>query len=501
MHVRMRTGFPLLALFVQLLIGCAPTKNDEVIEVTILQINDVYEIEPVAGGKLGGLARVAHLRKELLAKNPNTFTMLAGDFFSPSALGTAKVDGKALDGKQMVAVLNALPLDFATFGNHEFDLDKDAFFERMEEVEYTWVSCNVFDESSKPYQGVASSKILTIGGPGKTSFRLGITGITIASNDKAYVSYTNPMTSLKQEVATLTPQTDAIVAITHLDFVDDLQVAKDVPELSLIIGGHDHENMFFQRGENWTPIAKADANAKSVFVHQLRFHTKTKELTVSSELIPITIEIPSDPDTQKVVDEWVQKGFEGFRKDGFKPNEIVAEIDFDFDGLESSVRTQPTNLTRFIADAMMKTDNGNQMAMFNAGSIRIDDKITAGTVTQYDVLRVLPFPGKVVTVEIEGSLLTRALEQGSKSQLDGSYLQTTANVTSENNQWSLDGTPIDSSKTYRIAMNDFLAKGNEKPLSYLNINEPGSGIELVDTHQDVRQAVIESLKARYSADL
>jgi 5'-nucleotidase/UDP-sugar diphosphatase len=73
------------------------------IDFTLLQLNDVYEITPVANGTSGGLARVATLRQQLLAENPNTITILAGDFLSPSALGTARVDGEPLAGKQMVA--------------------------------------------------------------------------------------------------------------------------------------------------------------------------------------------------------------------------------------------------------------------------------------------------------------------------------------------------------------------------------------------------------------
>ena len=53
-----------------------------VVTATILQMNDVYEIMPLGGSGLGGLARVAALRKQLLAENPNTFTVLAGDVLS-----------------------------------------------------------------------------------------------------------------------------------------------------------------------------------------------------------------------------------------------------------------------------------------------------------------------------------------------------------------------------------------------------------------------------------
>ncbi|HEY9751830.1 MAG TPA: hypothetical protein V6C46_02680, partial [Coleofasciculaceae cyanobacterium] len=86
----------------------------EVVPITLLHLNDLYEITAVEGGKRGGLARVATLRKQLLAQNPRTITVLAGDLLSPSALGTAIVEGQRLAGQQMVAVMNAIGLDYAT---------------------------------------------------------------------------------------------------------------------------------------------------------------------------------------------------------------------------------------------------------------------------------------------------------------------------------------------------------------------------------------------------
>ena len=137
----------LLAALAALAAGCATGRpgvdGDAVVEVTLLQINDVYEITPVEGGRSGGLARVATLRRRLLAENPDTFTLLAGDFVSPSALGTAKVDGETLAGKQMVSVLNALGLDVATFGNHEFDVKEAQLRERLAESKFRWTSANV----------------------------------------------------------------------------------------------------------------------------------------------------------------------------------------------------------------------------------------------------------------------------------------------------------------------------------------------------------------------
>jgi 5'-nucleotidase len=279
-----------------------------------------------------------------------------------------------------------------------------------------------------------------------------------------------------------------------------MSIAKSVPELDLIIGGHDHENMLFRSGENYTPIAKADANAKTVFVHRLTYNPETQALDITSILFQINDSIKEDPQVKTVIDDWIEKGYQGFRNIGFKPSEAVATIDFDFDGLESSVRSRPTNLTRLIADAMVHDAGNVEFAFINGGSIRIDDKLTAGSVTQYDVLRVLPFPGKVLSVNIKGSLLLRALNQLRGTIGSGAFLQTTANLVYQNNQWTLNGESINEERIYRAAINDFVANGRQSPLTYLNINVPGSGIELRGTHSDTRHAVIRELKRQYPVD-
>ena len=81
-------------------------ESNENIVIKIIQINDVYEIDAVNNGKSGGLARVATIRDSIANQNPNTWFFLAGDFVNPSLLGTIKVDGERLQGKQMIEVLN-----------------------------------------------------------------------------------------------------------------------------------------------------------------------------------------------------------------------------------------------------------------------------------------------------------------------------------------------------------------------------------------------------------
>ena len=119
-------------------------KDDGKIEIVLLQVNDVYEIAPLPGDDLGGLARVANLKKQLISQNKNTLYVIAGDFFNPSVIGTLDDEnGKSIKGKHMVEVLNASNLDLATFGNHEFDLKYKDVQKRLDESTFEWVSSNV----------------------------------------------------------------------------------------------------------------------------------------------------------------------------------------------------------------------------------------------------------------------------------------------------------------------------------------------------------------------
>src|SRR5262245_48113180 len=104
--------------------------------VTILHINDVYEIAAVENGHAGGLARVATVLNRLKNESPPVVMTLGGDYLAPSAIGTARVNGEPLAGRQMVDVLNAVGLQWATFGNHEFDVPEASFHRRMSEQKF-----------------------------------------------------------------------------------------------------------------------------------------------------------------------------------------------------------------------------------------------------------------------------------------------------------------------------------------------------------------------------
>lgn len=191
--------------------------------VTFVHLNDIYEIQPVQGGKAGGPARVATVIARLKAATPTMITTLGGDYLSPSALGTALIDGRPLAGRQMVDLLNRMGLDLATFGNHEFDVSEEAFRAHLTEARFRIVLTNVTGTDGKPFPGVPTSMIVPFTSTGR-ALKIGLIGVTIDSTKKGWVRYREPIAAAREEVAKLRGRVDAIVALTHLRLTDDVDL-------------------------------------------------------------------------------------------------------------------------------------------------------------------------------------------------------------------------------------------------------------------------------------
>jgi 2',3'-cyclic-nucleotide 2'-phosphodiesterase (5'-nucleotidase family) len=486
-------------------------KADGKVEWIFLQLNDVYEISPTENGKAGGMARVATIRQKLLNENPNTYTVLSGDFLSPSVIGTLKYEGKGIKGRQMVEVMNALGVNLVCFGNHEFDIDYVDLQARMDESKFEWISSNAFHKEGDniaPFHRTGSDdffdeyKILNIkDGASGESAKVGIWSVVLDANKKDYVYYSDLFERSKNIIdSVLTKEADVIAGVTHVSIETDKELAKQNPSVGLIMGGHEHNNMRHVVGK--TIITKADANAKTVYVHRCSYSLKTKQLTVSSELVKIDDSIAEDPTVGAVVKKWENIMVTSFKNQGFDPDEMIAEVSEPLDGREASIRLTQTNLGQAIAKSM--TDAAKKpvdCSFFNSGSIRIDDQVK-GKLTQSDIVRVMPFGGKVVEFDIQGSELKKVLLAGLLSKGRGGYLQwDKISYDDATKTLKINGTDLDVNKTYHCATNDFLMSGKETNFDFFNEKNPAiSNIDKTadpnDLRFDIRKTFIAYLKKK-----
>ena len=502
-------------LFTVLFSACKTSQisNQNKVEITFLHVNDVYEISPLEGGKVGGMARIATLRKELIQQNPNTLTILAGDFLNPALISTFKHEGKSIKGKQMVEAMNAVGFDWVGLGNHEFDLDEVDLQKRIDESTFNWLASNTLQNNkgnlSPFYKVVNGAKvpfpkttILTFTNPQGQTVKMGMFSVVLPSNKKDYVYYGDFFESAVKTYDILKTECDFVVGITHLNKVDDAKLAEMLPGVKLLMGGHDHDNMIERVGT--TTIAKADANAKTAYVHTISFDTKTKIALVQSKLRKMDETIPQDSAVAVVVKKWDDIMDVSLKKVGMDRNDVVSQLSEPLDGRESSMRNTHTNLGDLVAKAMTASASKPvDCSIFNSGSVRIDDQLS-GRITQLDIMRILPYGGKIVEVSLKGRLLERILETGVKNKGNGGFLQwDKVRHDVVKNEWFVNGKLLDVNQDYYIAIPKFMMEGKETNFGYLTPQNPdvqkvveSDEKDMNDIRNDVRKVLIAYLKGK-----
>lgn len=423
--------------------------------LTFLQLNDVYSTVPVDG--LGGLARVATLKQRLSTPNRTVLLVLAGDFLSPS------VASGIFKGEQMVAALNAAGLDLATLGNHEFDFGTDVLIRRMREAQWEWVVSNVIDtRTGKPVGGAAPYVLRTIG-----ALKVGFIGLCLTSSEinrgnARHLRFEAPLEAAARYVPLLKRRgAHVIVAVTHLSFAEDRALVRRVPEIDLIIGGHEHDPITVTEGR--TLISKAGADAKRVArIDVNRLADRTVERFY--ELLSITGDIPDEPRTAAVIRAYEDRL-------GTELDTVVATSGVPLDGDTLRLRASETNLGDLFADAL-RADVGADVAIVNAGSIRGDRIYPPGPLTRRTLLAMHPFGNVVCKVAVPGRVLLQALNSG-VSRLPATAgrfphvsalkmrIDPRAPPGNRVSDVVVNGRPIDLAQTYTVALPEYMLKGGD----------------------------------------
>jgi 2',3'-cyclic-nucleotide 2'-phosphodiesterase (5'-nucleotidase family) len=520
------TRFATVTIGLLLTFACDPTQkisqsgDNGAIDLIFLHMNDVYEISPLSDGT-GGLARVATIRQELLRENPNTFTIMAGDFISPSVIGTLRHEGKRIRGKQMIESLNAVGVNWAVFGNHEFDYDDYADLQaRLDESNFTWLGANVrykngdalpmpfFKNRPEGKVNCPDELVVPVKDADGTTINLGVLGVLLDSGRKPYVTYTDWMETAKQSRERLRPQTDLCVGITHLNIADDLKLAEVINDIPLYMGGHDHDNM--RHPVKRSVVCKADANARTVYIHRVHYNKRTGKSTVKSELRQVTASIPDHSATAAVVAKWEDIKTKALSTSGFNANAVVTTLSAPLDCREGLIRHSQAPVGAMIIQGMLRAaKNQPDCAFFNSGSIRVDD-VLKGQLLEIDLVRMLPFGGGLSEVRMTGALLQKTLDAGRNNKGSGGYLQLGKITNAADGSWIVNGQPLDTTKFYWVILPDFLLTGSERNMDFLKVElDPVTGktnnadIPSIlrpdpsaknDVRTDIRLAVIRSLR-------
>lgn len=430
------------------------------VRITLLQLNDVYQLSPVDKGKNAGLARVATLRKKVLAESPNTLFLLAGDTISPSVASTI------FKGAHIIETWNAMGLDYACLGNHEFDFGDEVLIERMKESKFTWLAANVMDRrTNKTFNNTQPFVIRELDGVKVGLFGLLTTDTNESSKPGKDIRFVDPILAARNIVRQMRAKgAQIIIAVTHLTMSKDKELAA-TGLADVIVGGHEHELLQSLAGR--TPIFKWGADARILGRIDLHVNAATGKLTsLDWAGIPVTDATPDDPTVASIV-----AGYES--KVSMEMDKPIGRTSVELDGRSIANRTGETNLSNYVADVFRQA-TGADIGFSNGGGMRANKVFAIGSLTKRDVLSMLPFENPVLKIEITGAAFKAALENGISQVVEESESGRFPQVSGV--QFEFDGRkpvgsrvvkvtinnqPLDEKKTYTLATTGYIADGGD----------------------------------------
>lgn len=314
----------------------------------------------------------------------------------------------------MVEMLHRLGVEIVVLGNHEFDFGAPLTAELLQHAQFTQLGSNIrCADSGALFPGVTDVLVL----PLANDLRIGVYGVctTVTGRDPFAgdsVRFEDEVAHARRCIRLLQEEheVDAVVAITHLDIEEDQRLARQVPGINLLLGGHDHSP--FSLFVNGTFIHKSGMDALWLGVVDMRLERRRSGRQAPTEVtfhwsMLANRGYPPDPACQVVLQEYVDKVQ---REDEAQGKLIpLAICKLPFDGTRMTCRTKESNLGNLIADALrveMQVDVG----LLNAGCIKGDALHPAGLAITRKWLEIfLPLLHPVVVVEMRVRELRAAL--------------------------------------------------------------------------------------------
>ncbi len=464
--------------------------------VDIVSFNDFHGNVTDLGKDIG-MAKMIGYSKTLLEKNPNTIFVSAGDLYQGTAISNLTY------GKPVNEMIKAMGVVVSAVGNHEFDWGVEHIEKWAEEGGFDFLATNIVDSESgeavewaKPYKIVEKGNI-------KIAF-IGLAHPNTNTLTKAeYVKgleFTDPVEAAEAWVKYLKEGKaeegipDVIIALTHLDSVQDKETNEitgtaidltNVEGIDGIISGHSHLTVAGKVNE--VPIVQGYKNGRGLAILSIELDKDNKVINIEpkfDDLAGKAAEIAADPagielfETYKVEAEPVL---------GVVLGEAAGE--FTHNSKEDNV----TLLGRWSSE-VMKEKAGVQIAIQNGGGLR--RTLEKGTITMGDMYEIMPFDNQLVTMELKGADLKKAIDHGinnpevGNGQFAGLIVEFDKNKEFENRITKIsleDGTPLDMEAYYTVVTNDFLVTGGDK-YDFSNARN------IVDTFIPIRDVLVEAIK-------
>ena len=362
--------------------------------------------------EVGGFARIKTLIDEKKKENPDTLILDGGDFSMGTLIQTVYTTEAA-----ELRMLGYLGCDVTTFGNHEFDYRSSGLADMLKTAKNSGetvpklVVCNVdWDamekeglskgqkqiESAFETYGVKDYVVIQKGG-----VKIAVLGVfgkdALECAPTCELEFKDPVESAKNTVEEIKKKEDVdmIACVSHSGTWEDEKVsedetlAKEVPDIDLIISGHTHTQLDepIRHGNTYiVSCGEYGRNLGSISMTQ----KKDKRWKMNTyKLIPVTKNVKSDQAAQKQIDKFMDTVDTNYLVNfGYTKDQVLAENDIKFNSLEEmETKHEELNLGDIISDAYVYAVENSEgydgrpvdVAVVPSGTVR--DTYTKGDIT------------------------------------------------------------------------------------------------------------------------
>lgn len=360
----------------------------------------------------GGFAKLKTLINEHKKVNPDTLVLDGGDFSMGTLIQTV-YDTEAAE----LRMLGQIGCDVTTLGNHEFDYQSKGLADMLNAAKNSGdtvpslVLCNVdwdameeagLSEGQKQIQSAFEKyQVKDYVVVQKGNIKIAVLGVfgkdALVCAPTCELVWKDPVKAAKQTVEKIKKKekVDMIACVSHSGTWDDADksedeiLAKEVPDIDLIISGHTHSQLDKPIQHGNTYIVSCGEYGKNLGTISMTQKDDGRWKATSYELIPVSDEVNPDETTQAKIDALMDTvDINYLAKFGYTRKEVLAENDIEFNSLdEMSTKHEELNLGDIISDAYVyaveNSDNYDgdpvDVAVVPSGTVR--DTYAKGEIT------------------------------------------------------------------------------------------------------------------------
>ena len=470
--------------------GCAtPADNEQGLELRVLHTNDTHSFAAGISERatpclndqacMGGYARLVKAVNEVKKGRDNVLFLDAGDTWQGTLF--FKIYGPKL----IEAFARTIGWDAATLGNHEFDRGCQATLDYVKALPMPVVAANLAhtecplanSNALKPWviRKVRGQSVAIVG---------------LANDEAKDISKACDKTQFLSRRESLQNAADRlkamgvkhIVAVTHLGYPADCELARTVTGVDLYVGGHTHDvlgNYPESVGPYPTQVQTPDGATALVVTAKrgteflgnidVRFDKDGRIVGFTADQKHLTADMPRDETVEKRIRKMAEH-IEVLRGPTVAHNRLNI-----VDGLDACRESECLS-AMITTDAMLEFGRkyGAQVALINAGAVR--DALPLGDVKAADIASIHPFNDTVKMRELTGAALLEAIEHGtSDPKVIGPYILQPSGIRYQIDykapqgkrtsrvQIRIDGRwqEIVPNRTYRVVVNEYLDHGGD----------------------------------------